>query len=158
MSKKNQVFLNIVMVGLSWLSLFTIGRSNLKRFAPATLIISIIEIINAIMGKKRKWWVFYNKPNKYLFGEFPFNIGPFVLTSFFTLKFAYGNFSKFMIITAIIHAIFVFPISFVAKKLKLYTLVRINNGYFFLYFLLKAPILYFLQFLFEKFNTKSVEN
>ncbi|TRZ38495.1 hypothetical protein CEQ21_24215 [Niallia circulans] len=150
MSFKSQKFLNICMVVLSWVSVALIGPNNIKRFFPATMIISIIEILNGLLGKKRKWWVFYNKPNSFLNGEFSYNIGPFILTSFLTLKLGYGSFKKFMLLSALVHAFFVFPFTYFAKRIKLFSLVRINSIQFFFYFILKAPLLYLIQFLFER--------
>ena len=152
MTLKNQWLLNILMVVLSWLSLLFIGTRNIKRFFPATLIIGIIEIMNARIGKKRKWWVFYNKPNSYLFSELPFNTGPFICISLWTLKLAYGNFKKFILLNAIVHAFFSFPYTIFAKKVRYYSLVRFNNFQFFLYFFSKAFLLYGFQYLFENRN------
>ena len=150
MSYKNKRFLNICMLVLSWISVAFIGANNIRRFFPATIIIGMLEILNGLLGKKRKWWVFYKKPNSYLSGELSYNIGPFILISFLTLKFGYGNFKKFMFLSALIHAFFAFPFAYLAKKIKLFSLVRINHLQFFFYYLLKAPILYFIQFLFDK--------
>lgn len=152
MSLKNQWWLNILMVVLSWLSLPILGIRNIKRFFPATLIIVVIEVIHARIGKKRKWWVFYNKPNSFLFGELPFNSGPFIFISLWTLKIAYGNFKKFILINALVDAFFAFPYSMLAKKVRYYTLVRFNNLQFFLYFFSKAFLLYWFQYLFENRN------
>jgi hypothetical protein len=152
MSIKNQWWLNILMVVLSWLSLPILGIRNIKRFFPATLIIVVIEVIHARIGKKRKWWVFYNKPNSFLFGELPFNSGPFIFISLWTLKIAYGNFKKFILINALVDAFFAFPYTMLAKKVRYYTLVRFNNFQFFLYFFSKAFLLYWFQYLFENRN------
>lgn len=86
-SIKKQWLLNIFMVLLSWITFPFLGVKNIKRFLPASLIVGVLEIIHASIGKKRKWWVFYNKPNSYLFDELPFNLGPFFLSHFGLLKF-----------------------------------------------------------------------
>lgn len=56
MSLKLQQLYNILIIVLSWLSLTLIGVRDIKRFFPATLIIGVIEISTARIGKKRKWW------------------------------------------------------------------------------------------------------
>ncbi|MEK3820368.1 hypothetical protein MKY20_14980 [Cytobacillus sp. FSL W8-0315] len=150
MSLRKQWILNILMVLLSWLSLPLLGSGNIKRFFPSTLLIGILEILHARIGKKKKYWAFYNKPKSNLFGEMPFDIGPFIFTSIWTLKSAYGNFRKYIFINAIIHAIFAYPFTFFAKKVRYYTLVRFNNFQFFLYFFFKAFLLYWFQYLFEE--------
>lgn len=104
---------------------------------------------NSTNWEKRRWWVFYNKPNSYKFNEFPFNLGPFIFISLWTLKLAYGNFKKYLLINAIVNALFAFPFSSLAKNIKYYSLVRFNHAQFFMYFFVKAPLLYFLQYYFE---------
>lgn len=145
MSIKNQRYFNILLIVLPWLSLPWIGTGNIKRFYPASILIGLFEIINATIGKRRKWWVFYNKPNSYLFNELPFNVGPFFILSLWTLKLAYGNFKRFLLLNAISNAFFAFPYSFFAKKIKYYSLVRFNSFQFFLYFFSKSFLLYGFQ-------------
>ncbi len=70
--------------------------------------------------------------------------------SLWTLKWAYGNLKKFIMLNAIGEAIFVSPISRVFTKLKLYRLVQFNEFQFFLYFFYKVFFLYGFQYLFEK--------
>ena len=71
-----QRILNFAMVILAWLTVPFLGVKNIIRFLPASLLICLLEGLNDQIGKRRKWWVFFNKPKSYLFGEFPFNIGP----------------------------------------------------------------------------------
>ncbi|MGO4886870.1 hypothetical protein ACJ2A9_03850 [Anaerobacillus sp. MEB173] len=77
--------------------------------------------------KKQKWWVFHNKPNSYLLGEFPFNIGPFLVGSMWILKWTYGNFIKFISLNAIVDGLFVFIFIKIMNKLKVAQLVRVNH-------------------------------
>ncbi|MBB2481957.1 hypothetical protein H5P36_17425 [Bacillus sp. APMAM] len=154
MSMKMRIFLNIAMVLLSWSTLPFFGLQNMKRFFPVSLLIGVIEAVNVLIGKKRKWWVFYHKPNSYLFNEFPFNIGPFLIGSMWILKWTYGKFSRFVLLNAIVNAFFAFPFSVLSKKIRYYTLVRFNHFQFFLYFFLKAFVFYWLQYLYEKKTTK----
>jgi hypothetical protein len=92
MSLKYQWLINIAMVLLSWLSLSFFGRRNIKRFLPASILVVFLEALNVQVGKRQKWWVFYNKPKSYISGELPFNIGPFLVGSMWILKWTYGNF------------------------------------------------------------------
>lgn len=150
MSLKNQWFINIAMILLSWLSLSFLGFRNIKRFLPASLVIVLIEAIHVQVGKKRKYWVFYNKPNSYISGEFSFNIGPFLAVSMWILKWGYGNFKKFLLLNAIADGFFATIYVTILEKLKIAQLKRINNFQFFLYFFIKAFFLYGFQYIFEK--------
>ncbi len=137
------------MVLISWLTLPLLGSRNIKRFLPASILIVLIDGISIQFEKKQKWWVFYNKPNSYFFGEFPFSIGPFFVSSMWTLKWTYGNFKKYILLNAMINGIFAYPVASFARKFKYYTLVRINNFQFFLNFLSKAIVLYGIQYFLE---------
>lgn len=149
MSWKTQRRFNYVMVLLSWLSLPLLGKRAIKRFLPASILTTLIEGIHVQTGKRRKWWVFYNKPNSYISGEFPYNIGPFLIGSMWLLKWTYGSFKQFILLFAIVDCAFVLMMSTVFKRIKIFTLVRINKIQFFLYFFLKAFLLYGFQFLFD---------
>ncbi|WP_378998920.1 hypothetical protein [Metabacillus niabensis] len=155
-SIKKQWLLNIFMVLLSWITFPFLGVKNIKRFLPASLIVGVLEIIHASIGKKRKWWVFYNKPNSYLFDELPFNLGPFLFVTFWTLKISFGNFKLFILLNGIAHAFFAYPYSYIAKRIKYYSLVRFSNFQFFIYFFSKSFLLYGLQYFLET-KTKIVK-
>jgi hypothetical protein len=149
MSLKNQWFINIIMISLSWLTSPFLGWSNLKRFLPASLLIVLFEAINVQFAKKRKWWVFYNKPHSYISGEFPFNIGPFLVSSLWGLRWSFGDFKKFLLINASINAFFAFIYITILEKIKIARLVKINKFQFFLYFFYKAFFLYGFQYIIE---------
>lgn len=153
---KIQRLFNFAMILLAWLTLPFLGLNNLKRFFPASFLIVFFEFFNVLIGKRRKWWVFYNKPNSYLFNEFPFNIGPFLVGSMWILKWTYGNFKGFLLLNAIVDGFFTFPIAILSRKLKYYTLVRLNHFQFFLFIFYKAFLLYMFQYLFE--NRKTSRN
>lgn len=150
MTIKIQRLVNVAMVLISWLTLPLLGSRNIKRFLPASILIVLIDGISIQIGKKQKWWVFYNKPKSYLFGEFPFSIGPFFVSSMWILKWTYGNFKKFILLNAIINGIFAFPVANLARKFRYYRLVRLNNFQFFLNFISKAFLFYGIQYLFDK--------
>ena len=149
MSLKNQWLMNIAMVLLSWLSLSFLGKRHIKRFLPATALVVILEALNVQIGKKQKWWVFFNKPKSYVSGELPFNIGPFFVFSMWILKWGYGNLKWFLLLNAITHTFFVLILMKIMKKLKVVKVFRLNELQFFLYFFFKAFLLYGFQFMIE---------
>jgi hypothetical protein len=151
---KIQRLVNVTIVILAWLTVPFFGLHNIKRFLPASFLIFLIEFITTLIGKKRKWWVFYNKPKAVLFGEFPYLIGPFFVGSMWILKWTYGNFKIFILLNAFVNAIFASPIARFARKIKHYKLVRLNEFQFFLYYFSKAFLLYGIQYLFENRKKK----
>ncbi|GKU82955.1 hypothetical protein [Niallia sp. NCCP-28] len=150
MSLKNQWLLNIAMVAMAWLSLFFLGKRNIKRFFLSSILIVIVEGLTVQIGKKRKWWVFYNNPHSYFSGEFPFNIGPHLVGSMWILKWTYGNFKKFIMVNAVVDAFFTFPVINFMKKIKMTKLKRLSNGGFFLFIFSKCFLLYGFQYLVER--------
>jgi hypothetical protein len=150
MSLKNQWIFNIAMVLLSWLTLPLVGKRSLRRFFPATLFTILLTCFDIQIGKKRRWWSFYNKPKSTVSNELPFLIGPMLVMSLFSLKWTYGNFKKFIALNALFQAIFVFPLTRLFTKFKLFKLVWFNEFQFFLYFFYKAFFLYGVQYLYEK--------
>ncbi|MGN7402387.1 hypothetical protein ACTHO0_21255 [Cytobacillus praedii] len=156
MSKKNQMLLNIFMIIVSWLSIPLLGWGTIKRFFPASVLSILLCIFDLQIGKRRKWWSFYNNPHSSIRNEIPFLIGPMLVMALCTLKWAYGNFKKFILLNAIGGVFFTVPLTIFFTKLKLYKLDKINNFQFFLYFFYKAFFLYGFQYLLEKNNlTKS---
>ncbi|MFC0216280.1 hypothetical protein ACFFK0_28180 [Paenibacillus chartarius] len=149
-SIQNRWLINIAMVVASWLTLPLMSSRSIKRFLPATVMILIVEMIHARFGKKRRWWVFYRKPDSILFNEFPFQIGPFVVTSLWILKWTYGNFRNFLLANVVNNAFFAFVVTEFGQRIKWYKLVKFNRLEFFLYFYQKAFLLYFFQYLIEK--------
>lgn len=136
----------------AWLTIPLLGRRIIKRFLPASILAVLICSLDAQIGKQRRWWSFYNKPQSFIQNEFPFLIGPMLGMSLWTLNWSYGNFKKFIMLNGIGEAIFAFPITKLFTKLKLYRLVQFNSFQFFLYFFYKVFILHGVQYLFEKYK------
>jgi hypothetical protein len=67
MTIRIQRLVNVAMVLITWLTIPLLGSRNIKRFLPASILIVVIDGISIQIGKKLKWWVFYNKPKSYLF-------------------------------------------------------------------------------------------
>jgi hypothetical protein len=149
MSSKIKGLINIALVLLSWFSLSFLGKSKIKRFLPASFLIFLLEAMNVYVGKKRKWWSYYNKPNSFLTVEFSMTIGPFLTGSMWLLNWFYGNFKQFIFINGLVNAFFAFFLVKLTEKLKVAKLKRLNNFQFFLYLFYKAPLLYGFQYLFD---------
>jgi hypothetical protein len=158
MSSKVQRLINIVMIIVSWLSLPVFGRKNIKRFLPAAGLIVLLEAINVLVGKKRKWWIYYNNPTSYVLGELPVTLGPFFIGSMWILKMTFGHFKRFLLLNAVINAFFAFIMVRLTERLKVAKLVRITNFQFFLYLFYKAPLLYGFQYIIEKIKKQKLKN
>lgn len=150
MSKEDKWLFNISMVFLSWISVSFMDWRSIKRFLPSFLFVYLINCIDVPIGKKRKWWLFYNKPYSFIHNEFPFLIGPMLSVALWSLKWGYGNFKKFIILNALFQFMFTFLAKSFFPKIKLFKLVRFNALQFFFYFFYKAFFLYGFQYIAEK--------
>ncbi|MDQ0201227.1 hypothetical protein [Neobacillus ginsengisoli] len=149
MLMKNKWLFNITMVLLSWISISFLDWRSIKRFFPTFIFVFLINCIDVPIGKKRKWWFFYNKPHSFFHNEFPFLIGPMLAVALWSLKWTYGHFKNFIMLNALFQLIFTFLAKSLFPKIKLFKLVRLNAFQFFLYFFYKAFFLYGFQYIFE---------
>jgi hypothetical protein len=148
-SRRHKRF-NLSIIMIPWLSLLFIGKRSFKRFSFAGVFIVIFEIINHMYGHKRKWWKFYDKRASFIKDELPFSVGPYMPVSMWLLKFAYGNFKKFVLLNIISDGLFAFVFIDLLKKFKIVSLNRLSHFQFFIYLHYKAYLLYGVQYLVEK--------
>ncbi len=157
MASRRHVVFNLAMIIIPWLSLLLVGKHRIKRYSLASIIITIFEILNHIIGHKRKFWVFYDKPKSFLRDELPFDIGPYFPVSIWLLRFSFGNFKMYVLLNTIAHAVFAFLFMPFLKKIKILRLHRLSYIQFFLYIHYKAYILYGIQYLVEKIRRPKIE-
>jgi hypothetical protein len=159
MATKRHIVFNLSILIFPWLSLRFLSKRNLKRYSFSCVLIVIIEILNHLYGRRRKWWKFYEKRKSFLRDELPFDIGLYLPLTMWILKLTYGNFKHFIILNGIVNGIFAFFVMDILKKTKIVRLNRLNRIQFFIYLHYKAYILYGVQNLVEKIlNHKSVTN
>ncbi|RKQ33986.1 hypothetical protein [Oceanobacillus halophilus] len=150
MISKRHLLFNIGIIIVPWLSMLFIGKRNFKRFSITGVFIVVFEIINHIIGYKRRWWKFFDKKRSFLKDELPFSIGPYMPLTMWLLKLSYGNFKKFWLLNAIADGLFAFVIMNFLGRVKIIRLRRLNHFQFFLYIHYKVFILYGVQYLVEK--------
>lgn len=148
-SRRHKLF-NFTMIVVPWLSVLFIGKRALKRYYLASALICVFEIINHLYGRKKKFWVFYDKPKSFLRDELPFDLGPYMPMSMWILKSSYGNFKKYVLVNAIANAAFAFGLIPALKKVKIVRMHNFNYFQFFLYIHYKAYLLYAVQYLLQK--------
>ncbi|MGJ9381582.1 hypothetical protein [Salipaludibacillus sp. CF4.18] len=147
---KNRKRLLGLMVLLSWITIPFIGSKSIRRFIPASLLVSLVLMIEGYIAKKRKWWSFQTKINPNVNGELPFIVGPFLAASLWILKYTYGKFTQYTLLNAVFNLIFAYPGTWLLKKLKISSLERLKPFSFFLLMYKNAFIMYGFQKLLEK--------
>lgn len=146
MTSKRHLAFNIAIILFPWLSLIFIGKRDFKRYSIAGLAIIVFEIINHMIGHKKKWWAFYDKPKFFFKDELPFSIGPYMPISMWILKYSFGNFKKFLLLNAVSDGLFAFVFMNILKKMKIIRLNKLGKLQFFFYLYYKAFLLYGVQY------------
>lgn len=138
------------MMVFTWFSLVFIGKKSIKRFLPASLFMAIIVRVVNIIAKKRQWWWWYEKISTSVSGSFPFVWGPFFVSSFWILKYTYGNFIKYMGLNLLTHSAFTYALEPYLQKFGIASLVRMKKIQLMYVFMVLAFLLYGFQLVKEK--------
>ncbi len=155
-SKRHLVF-NFVLIFLPWTTVFFLKKYNFKRFSLAGMFIAILELFYQVIGQKRNWWVFYDKPKSFVRDVLPFAIGPYMPISMWLLKLSFGNVKKFLVLNIIADSLFAFPGVQLLKKIKIANLDSLSRIQFFFYLFHKAFILYGVQYLVERIKNTRIK-
>ncbi|MCM2535370.1 hypothetical protein NDK43_27305 [Neobacillus pocheonensis] len=138
------------MLVLSWLTLPLLGKKEIKRFLPASVLMSVLVALEMRLAKKRRWWWFYVKIHPKLSGGFPFTWGPFLVGSMWILRFTYGKFVWYLLLNLIVDTFFTYKFVDMMKSLGIGSLVRLKNYQLSLLFFIKSLLLYGFQMIREK--------
>lgn len=147
---KNYRIFSIMIIILSFFTATTLGKKTLKRYLPATLVMSLIVTLESIIAKKRVWWWFYEKLHPKVQGELPLILGPFFIGSLIILKATYGKFLRYFLLNMVIHLLFVGPIITLLKRFGISSLVRINRTQLFFLFFTKSMMMYITQMVIDR--------
>jgi hypothetical protein len=156
-SMKNLKYAKLLLPALMVLSWFTVpllGKNAVKRFLPASILISLVVRAESVIAKKRRWWWFYKKLHPKLTGEFPLIWGPFLIGSMWILKFTYGKFLIYMITNLFFDTFFTYWFIDIGKKLGIMSLVRLKKIQLSSIFFFKSLLLYGFQIIREKMKKR----
>lgn len=152
MLTKRHIIFNLIIIIIPWVSLLLVGKRNFKRYAIASILIVVVDIIDHVIGKNRKWWCFYSPSKSFFTNELPIIIGLYMPVSIWVLTLYFGDFKKYVKLNAVGDAIFAFGLMKLFKKLKIARLDKLNSIQFFLFIHAKAYLLYFVQYIVENIS------
>ncbi|QOY35333.1 hypothetical protein AWH56_021990 [Anaerobacillus isosaccharinicus] len=139
---KYSKLLLVLMMVFSWFSLLFIGKKTIKRFFPAALFMAILVRVVNFIAEKRKWWWWYEKIHPSVSGSFPFVWGSFFVSSFWILKYTYGNFIKYLGLNLFTHSTFTYVLEPNLQKFGIASLVRMKKIELMYVFMVLAFLLY----------------
>ncbi|WP_245613728.1 hypothetical protein [Alkalihalobacterium bogoriense] len=147
---KYSKLLLVLMMVFSWFSLVFLDKKSIKRFFPASLFMAIIVRMVNVIAKKRKWWWWYEKIHPSVSGSFPFVWGSFFVSSFWILKYTYGNFMRYIGLNLFAHSAFTYILEPYLQKFGIASLVRMKKHQLMYVFIVLAFLLYGFQMVREK--------
>jgi hypothetical protein len=141
----------LVILITPWLTTPFLGWKAIKRYLPASLLMTGLGFLEDYLSGKFKWWKFNVKLHPKLTGGEPYNLGLYLISSLWTLKYTYGKFFVYIVFTAISNAIFTVFLN-ILTRLGLLTFVKISKFQFYVSLFIKAVLLYATQYFFENFK------
>lgn len=145
---KPKFFYNFIVL-ISWGTLPFLGLKSIRRFLPATIFISFVIMLESYVAKERKWWVFRNKYSRYVTGETPYIVGPFLSGSLWILKLSYGKFFTYLLLNFCFGLFFVYPFTALTSKFNISRLKKMNPLQLLVLFLAKSFLMYGYQMFIE---------
>jgi hypothetical protein len=148
--KKRPVLILWIMVFMSCLTLPFLGWKNFKRYLPGTLFMSLLIALESIVAEKLNWWAIYKKIPPYFINEFAFIVGPFFAGSLWILRLTYGKFKLYLLLNAVVDAIFVYPFYALFEYIGIFKLKKMNNQQLYGLFMIKSLLMYAFQMVWER--------
>jgi hypothetical protein len=155
---KNRKRLITLMALLPWLSLPLLDKKTLTRFLPGSLFMCVYLVAEGIVATRRKWWwfPFSIKPN--VLAELPLILGPFLIGSFWILKYTFGKFQIYFLLNLIVDSFFTIFMLNWFKKIGYVTLIRFTRLQLSSLFMIKSILMYGFQYYYEKIFSGRVKN
>ncbi|MCA1056095.1 hypothetical protein LCM10_13935 [Rossellomorea aquimaris] len=151
---KNKTLILLLML-LSWGSLFVAGKESLKKYLPSAAFMSLLVILESIYAEKNKWWTIKEKLFPGVNGNIPFVIGLFLSGSVWILKWTYKNFYLFLFVNMLVDTFYVYPFTTLSTRLGVGKLLLLKRYQLSLLFFVKSLLLYgFQRFIVDRFIVK----
>ncbi|MCB5238661.1 hypothetical protein AB1L07_25020 [Niallia alba] len=139
----------IMTMLLPWITAPLLGKDTLKRYLPASAIMTLIVRLTNVVARRRKWWWWYERIHPKIPGDVPFMFGPFFVSSIWILKWTYGKFFNFLALNIAFESIFTYVLLPYFTKFGIASIVRLPKMKTMALFTVLASILYALQFLYD---------
>ncbi|UTR10499.1 hypothetical protein MM300_21950 [Evansella sp. LMS18] len=133
------------MLFLSWISIPFIGWKDIRRFLPSYFFIAFLLLAESYPARKLKWWHAKTNVSHYTDAELPFIAGGYLASLLWVMKLTYGRFLSFAIVNLVMNLMFAYPLSWISRKLNIYSLDRMPPFIFFLLMYAKSFLLYGFQ-------------
>jgi hypothetical protein len=139
----NRILLWTVFI-LPWILLIFFDKKRIKRFMPAGLFSALIMTIIFQLAERLNWWV-VKETIFPLTNTTPFVYSFYIVTPVIVLYFTFNSFLIYMLVNAIIDAIYAFGITKWMEYLGIYEFNNINSFGRFLFMQIVAVLIYLFQ-------------
>jgi hypothetical protein len=142
--------LRILLLILSWGSLFLLKPASAKRFSPAAILVSLLLTVETMIAIPYKLWTIKGGLKRRLWGDLSFIFGPFFAGTLWIFHLTYGKFWKYILLNGFFDFLLAYPLTYLFEKSGLYRLKRLNNHTLFSLSLIFASVIYAYQSFMEK--------
>jgi hypothetical protein len=139
----NQILLWTVFI-LPWILLIFFDKKRIKRFMSAGLFSALIMTIIFQLAERLNWWV-VKETIFPLTNTTPFVYSFYIVAPVIVLYFTFNSFLIYMLVNAIIDAIYAFGITKWLEYLGIYEFNNINSFGRFLFMQIVAVLIYLFQ-------------
>jgi hypothetical protein len=139
----NRILLWTVFI-LPWILLIFFDKKRIKRFMPAGLFSALIMTIIFQLAERLNWWV-VKETIFPLTNTTPFVYSFYIVVPVIVLYFTFNSFLIYMLVNAIIDAIYAFGITKWMEYLGIYEFNNINSFGRFLFMQIVAVLIYLFQ-------------
>ncbi|WP_374724683.1 hypothetical protein [Calidifontibacillus erzurumensis] len=129
-----------------WISMLFMRKREVEKYLYSVIFISFLTKAIDKFGEKRKWWRFYKGISLFNSMDF-FIMGPYLVSSFWMLKWFYGKFVRYLVMNVLMQSVFAYlgGVEY-AERFKIFKLVRISKWQYILSTFIRAIALYGFQY------------
>ncbi|MEK3805299.1 hypothetical protein MHB63_01685 [Bacillus sp. FSL H8-0547] len=119
--------IRIIILILSWGSLFLLKPASILRFSPASFLVSLLLAVETMIAGPYQLWTIKGGRKNRLWGDLSFIFGPFISGTLWIFHLTYGRFWRFMLLNAAMDFLLAYPLTYLFEKTGLYKLKKLNK-------------------------------
>ncbi|MCM3455678.1 hypothetical protein M3685_17260 [Heyndrickxia oleronia] len=143
------LLIRIMLICLSWSTIFFLPIKSIKRFLPVTLFSSIILLVETLLANSHKWWKVKGGAKASTNNALTFIFGPFFVGNLWVFHLTYGKFWLYSLLNVFNDLMLAFPLNRFFEKFNLYKLKRFKPKHLFLTAFSYSLLNYLFQFFIE---------
>lgn len=152
-----KLIIRILILSVSWASIFFIPKKSFFKFLPVTLFSTIFLLVETLLSVKFNWWKVKGGVHGRINSAFTFIFGPYFVGNIIIFHYTYKKFWLYALLNGITDLLLAYPLNHFFEKLGFYKLKKVNQTFLFLSAYLYAMLNYGFQKILDKnYPTKEI--